>query len=120
MTSTWMRSAPAASASFTCSASRPASADRMDGTISIRIFPIYGEVPGVAGGWGFTDPRRPGRSTIVREKFDDFRVQVRALVRTQLGRDPVDRRRQDAVEQHLFRHPVVALRVQWRHASLVA
>src|SRR5207253_4137760 len=36
MTSTWIRSAPAASASFTCSARRPMSAERIEGTISIR------------------------------------------------------------------------------------
>ena len=49
-----------------------------------------------------------------------LRILVRALVRPELGGDAIDRRRQHPVQQRLFRHAVVAVRVVWRHAALVA
>src|SRR5437588_604333 len=230
MTSTWIRSAPAASASFTCSARRPMSAERIEGTISIRGItrvlycfwappphplpcgereellsgpsprpsPLWGE-GGVAGGgsvdqpscvrnhpgWGFAAPCQrhrlrlalPGRQDqhparipdrfererhalrwwfgrvvdahgqpvrlqrgMARKQRSDvpvlphsqqheiergdvghhLRVLVRALVRTQLGGDSVDGRGQHPIEQRLFRHAVVAVRVVRWHAALVA
>ena len=64
ITSTWIRSAPAASTSLTCSASRDRSAERMDGAILMRLSSFgLGIIGGAPQSVGFTGRTTAGGGT---------------------------------------------------------